>query len=414
MGMTSTTDTKVKMPFTIRDVKEVDDNGGVHFEAVLTGGLLLQLHKDKLLQLTGNIRPDHAKDKLAKTNKTRVKIEKWTEELLAGESIIGNISIRANPDKVDLSVEYDEDGRHSNLVIDRGVLANKDDGVFDVAVDSESRLKAILAAGGNPFGEDVLKQRFAVRIWILRDNATDKVAVLFNTRGDKVNDSTAKFSWAENKPQELARRLVKGSRHLGTTNIEVMTNSVSANSHKLTAFNTISKALERRWKGADQSISEAELDAQASWLVSAWDSLVQVRPEFGVLNLPDRQAARKDLVSSTAVVIAGMLDALSTMHIQKVDPAIAFKQLAKQTDGSVDVFSRLNPAWEDAGVVIVNKIDPEEEAKRRAANPNAKPKVPWTSRNSYAARDNAAKVLKDAMGLNEAERCDRTGQDINE
>ena len=65
------------------------------------------------------------------------------------------------------------------------------------------------------------------------------------------------------------------------------------------------------------------------------------------------------------------------------------------------MFSRLNPAWIEAGVVIVNTIDPAAEADRLANNPAAKPKVAWTTRNSYAARDNATRVLKEVMELTE-------------
>ena len=396
----------ITLPFTLRDVKEVDDNGGVHYEAVMTGGLLVDLFESGLLTLTNNIRPDHAKDKLPKSNKTRVKIEKWTDELLRDKSVIGNISVRTNPDKVDIDVVYDDEGEHYNLVVDKVKLTDSDTGVFDLAVDSESRMKAIIGACRNPLGDHVRAMRFAVRIWVLPDDEARKVGVLYNTRGDKVNDSTAKFAWAENQSQELARRLVKGSPHLGIDNIEVQANSVSANSHKLTAFNTISKALERTWKGAPQN--DADVEAQASWLISAWNSLVQCRREFGILPLAERQAIRKDSVISTAVVIAGLVGAMSAMYANHVDPAIAFKQLAKPTEdeiagGAIDIFSGLNPVWVEAGVVIVNKVDPKEESERLAAKPGAKAKAPWTSRNSYAARDNATRVLKAAMELADSE-----------
>lgn len=82
---------------------------------------------------------------------------------------------------------------------------------------------------------------------------------IYNTRGDKVNDSTAKFAYTETKEQELARRLVNGSPHLGQENVEVLANAVSASSSKIAAFNTFSKALETYWKAGPAS--EADVSA---------------------------------------------------------------------------------------------------------------------------------------------------------
>jgi hypothetical protein len=111
------------------------------------------------------------------------------------------------------------------------------------------------------------------------DDATaKKVATIYNTRGDKVNDSTAKCAYSETKEQEFARRLVNGSEHLGQDNVEVLSNSVSASSHKLTAFNTISGAIETSWKGGP--VTAADVEAESSWLISAWDSLVRGSPRI--------------------------------------------------------------------------------------------------------------------------------------
>lgn len=88
---------------------------------------------------------------------------------------------------------------------------------------------------------------------ILEDPNAAKVATIYNTRGDKVNDSTAKFAYSETKEQEIARFLVNRSEHLGQDNVEVLSNSVSASSHKLTAFSTISSAIETSWKGGPGS-----------------------------------------------------------------------------------------------------------------------------------------------------------------
>jgi hypothetical protein len=145
-----------------------------------------------------------------------------------------------------------------------------------------------------------------------------------------VNDSTAKYTYSETKEQELARRFVNGSEHLGQDNVEVLANSVSASSHKLTAFNTISRAIETSWKGGP--VTTADVEAQSSWLISAWDSLVKIRPEYGKLSTPARQAQRKNTIATSAVVIYGLVGAMSTMYADHVYPDIAFKAITPKLD----------------------------------------------------------------------------------
>ena len=356
-------------PLEIVNVNEVDDNGDVHIETQMTARFLVDLHRRGILTLTGNIRPAHMQARL--TGKTRTKVNKWTSELLDNNAIIGNISVRLDPTKSEYETWHDEETGMTNLTITAGVL--------DCAVDSLSRIKAILAAADNPLGAFNLDTRFQVRIWLLDDASAKKVATIYNTRGDKVNDSTAKFAYSETKEQEVARRLVNGSEHLGQDNIEVLSNSVSASSHKLTAFNTISKAIETSWKGGP--VTTADVGAQASWLIAAWDSLVKVRPEFGKLSTPARQEQRRNNIASTAVVIYGLIGAMSTMYTEHADPDVVFKAL--EVHGDEDVFAWDNPVWSRAGVVTPTGTDSGSV----------------TTRNSFPARRAATRVLQQIMGL---------------
>jgi hypothetical protein len=357
-------------PLVIINVNEVDDAGGIHIETQMTGRFIVDLHRSKLLTLTGNIRPAHQQEKLA--GKTRTKVNKWTSELLDNEAIIGNISIRLDPTKSKYDVWDDDESGQTNLTITEGTL--------DCAVDSLSRIKAILQAADNPLGSFKLDTRFQVRIWLLHDDLAKKVATIYNTRGDKVNDSTAKYAYSESKEQEVARRLVNGSEHLGQDNIEVLSNSVSASSHKLTAYNTISRALETSWKGGP--VTAADVEAQSSWLISAWDSLVKVRPEYGKLSTPARQAQRSKSIASTAVAIHGLIGAMSTMYAEHIDPEMAFKALGTD-NGKSDVFAWENKIWSRAGVVT----------------PTGSDSGTMTTRNSFPARRAAIRVLQDIMGL---------------
>ena len=303
--------------------------------------------------------------------KTRTKVNKWTRELLDNNAIIGNISVRLDPTRSRYEIWLDEETGQTNLTIL--------DGTLDCAVDSLSRIKAVLQAADNPLGSFDLSTRFQVRVWLLDDANAKKVATIYNTRGDKVNDSTAKFAYSESKEQEIARRLVNGSEHLGQDNIEVLSNSVSASSNKLTAFNTISKALETSWEGGP--VAAADVEAQASWLISAWDSLVRVRPEFGKMSTPARQAQRQANIASTAVAIYGVIGAMSTMYTEHIDPDAAFKALAV-VEGH-DVFDWHNPTWARVGVVTPTGTDSDS----------------LTTRNSFPARRAATRVLQEVMGL---------------
>lgn len=357
------------LPLEIRNVGVVDDAGGSHFECQMTGAYLVDLYHSGLLKLTGNIRPEHNREQV--TGKTRTKIQKWTRELLENNAIIGNISIRLNPDTSIYEEWTDEETGDHCLTIS--------DGILDCAVDSLSRIKSILAAAENPLASFNLETRFQVRIWLLNDTDAKKVATIYNTRGDKVNDSTAKYAYSETQEQELARRLVNQSPHLGQDNIEVLSNSVSASSHKLTAFNTISKAIESFWRGGP--VTAADLEAQSRWLIDAWDALVAVRPEFGKLSAPARQAVRRTSISSTGVTIFGLIGAMSVMYSDDVNPCVAFAKL-QQHESAPDIFATDNPIWRSVGVVT-----PSGTAGQ------------FTTRNSFQARRAASRVLCDVMGL---------------
>ena len=163
----------------ITNISKVDDAGSVHFESVWTAQFIKSLVDSGLLKFQGNIRPDHMEGQRMGT-KTRRKIEKWATELLAGDAVIGNLSVRVNPDTALLDTEVDDEGQEF-LIIQRGHL--------DTAVDFESRLKAIVKALNSPMGDRLKDARFAVRIWVVNDTMAKRVAANYNTRGEKVNTS---------------------------------------------------------------------------------------------------------------------------------------------------------------------------------------------------------------------------------
>src|SRR5262249_37733225 len=158
-------------------------------------------------------------------------------------------------------VEPDDDG-DPQLILHEGH--------FDMAVDSLSRLKAILMAAESPAQSMNLGTRVAVRIWICNDQEAKDVAVLYNTRGDKVNASTAKSTSQRTPLEKLVRALYDKSPHLGQDNVEVLGDTVSASSHKLCAYNTLHKAVHDFWTG--EPVTPREVDEQADFLVRFWDA----------------------------------------------------------------------------------------------------------------------------------------------
>src|SRR3989442_5692320 len=94
---------------TIANVHPVDDAGSVHYERVRTAWFIKSLVDDEILRFENNIRPDHMPDQRMGT-KTRRKIDTWARELLANNAVIGNLSVRIDPDNSLYDVITDEEG----------------------------------------------------------------------------------------------------------------------------------------------------------------------------------------------------------------------------------------------------------------------------------------------------------------
>jgi hypothetical protein len=360
----------LRLPLDILRVALVDDAGGVQLETVMSGSYLVDLVQSKLLTLTGNIRPQHNAPTLK--GKTRTKVDRWARELLDNNAVIGNISIRLDPDNSTYQILTDEETDETYLHIEEGH--------FDCAVDSLSRIKAILLAAEAPTQTFDLSTRFQVRIWLTNDDQSARVATIYNTRGDKVNDSAAKWAFSETMEQQIARKLVNGSPHLGQDNVEVLSNSVSSRSNKLTAFNTISKGIELFWTAGP--VNNADVHAQSAWLISAWDSLVKVRPEFGIMSTPARQGVRATSVAGSGVSIHAIIAAMSALYVQSIDPELAFAKLRQQPQEESDFFSFDNPAWAEAGVIA-----------RSGSDGN------YTVRTSFPTRRAAARLVTERIGV---------------
>lgn len=363
-------------PIVVRHLRWVDDAGGQHLEGVNTGAWFVGAVEEGDLSLTGNIRPDW-QDGQNMGAKTRRKVERWAEELLRNDAVMGNLSIRLDPSSTSYTVEEDEHGDHTLTILD---------GHFDCAVDSQSRIRAILMAAASPAGTFNTQTRFATRIWIASDDVARRVGSDYNTRGDKVNDTAAKFAYQDTPEKRIARKLLTDSRHLGIDNIEVLKNTVSASSSKLVAFNTLAEAMQSYWKG--EPLNETQETEQSEFLVEYWDALVAVRKEFGRLGKSDRQALRGSSMAGTALSVHGVIAVANEIYARRLSPIDVLHPLADpvQADGKeIDYFSYDNPVWLKIGALAL--------AEDRKGN------VRRTLRMSFQTRDAMGEEMKRRVGL---------------
>lgn len=357
----------------IRHLREVNDAGTVHYEGVMTGAWFADSLDSGVLEYGGNIRPDWQNERMGA--KTRRKVERWVEELLQNNAVIGNLSVRLNPDACDYEIEQDEDGDLTMTLWS---------GHLDTAVDSQSRITAIVRAATNAVGSFDSQTKFATRIWVADDQLAARVGSDYNTRGDKVNDTAAKFAYQDNADKRLARTLLQDSPHLGVENVEVLKNAVSASSSKLFAFNTLTQAMESFWHG--DPVNKTEEQAQAQYLVDFWDALATVRPEFGRLGKTDRTALRGTSMAGTALTIHGVIAVAYEIYKRNLEPAEVLAPLAEPVyvEGEkVDYFSYKNPVWGKLGALV------STEGKQQL-------------RMSFQTRRSVANELMRRVGLEEA------------
>lgn len=393
----------------LTDLRVVDDGGSFHLEGVFLAGDLVKALPEEprsdspepIIDPVANIRPEHTLvtrrkngevvyregTMEVKPGKQRAKIERWTRQLInealepeqrdpqaRRAAVLGNLSIRLHPKFLEdgRARLYDRDGRVLQLSDLRTVSAVDlelyGDARFDTGVDSLSRLKAVYKAEQAVPGS-VARRRTASRIWISDDEDAAAVAHAYNQEGDPVNATAAKYRHQDAPAQIVARWLMDRSHQLGAKNVEVLTNRVSANSNKLTSFNTLSLALEHFWSHAPFDVDEPQIGSQADYLVRFWDALVAARPEFGYAAIKQRQEWRKTTLAGSALSIHGAIAIAAALY-----PSENFLPLTKlaslvplvSSDGTpvldgggdqrfIDFFSYENPTWQDTGVLVKSK-----------------------------------------------------------
>lgn len=360
----------------ITHLRPVDDAGTVHYEGTFTGDWIDEAERDGVLRLEGNIRPDWQPGGKPEPRPAQGR-PSWAEELLKNNAVMGNLSVRLNPDTAKYEFTRDDEGDFTLRLFA---------GHLDTGVDSQSRFTAILKASRSDAGTMKGSTRFSVRIWMANDDLAARVGSDYNTRGDKVNDTAAKFAYQDNAHKRLARLLLEGSPHLGVDNIEVLTNTVSASSSKLVAFNTLTQAMENYWSG--DPINTTEETAQAQYLVDFWDDLVTVRREFGRLGKSDRQALRGQSMAGTALSIHGAIAVADEIYRQDLDATKVLEPLGEPVfvgGREIDYFSYDNPVWTKIGALVTTE---DTQGNERLS-----------LRNSFQSRKAVADELKRRVGF---------------
>lgn len=364
------------MKLVFDNVNYVDDGGILAAELVMTAGDIVGLADTGRL-LVGNARPDHdviiLKSGKQRYRKTAQRLKAWTEDLLRNEAVIGNLTFNLNPDTT--VVDMDEENRRLEVK----------DGNFDQKVDSATRTRAIIAAARNSVQTFDLSTRFAVRVWFANTEEEDRLFHVYNQVGQKVNDTVAKFQYQSTAHQRIAKLLMVSSAHLGIDNVEVQNNTVSANSNKLVAFNTLSQAVEAFW--SSDPIDETQEKADGMYLVDFWDELVTARPEFGVLSKTERQKVRGSSMAGTALSVHGMVAVADAMRTAGTElGALNVLKEKVSVDGrDVDFFDYENPLWTDIGALV--------PSKDKAGNSRK------TLRMSFQTRKAMGTALTDKLGL---------------
>lgn len=368
------------MKLVFDNVNYVDDGGILAAELVMTAADIVGLADTGQL-IVGNARPDHdvitLKSGKQRYRKTAQRLKNWTEDLLRNEAVVGNLTFNLNPDTT--VVDLDEENRRLEVK----------SGNFDQRVDSATRTRAIIGAAKNPAQTFDLSTRFAVRVWFATTVEEDKLFHVYNQVGEKVNDTVAKFQYQSTAHQRIAKLLMVGSPHLGIDNVEVQSNTVSANSHKLVAFNTLSQAVESFWSG--DPIDEAGEKSDAQYLIDFWDELVNVRPEFGKLSKTQRQQVRGSSVAGTALSVHGLVALADAMYKSETSLSALRSLKAQSTinegdkERHVDYFDYDNPLWTNIGVLVLSQD--------KAGNPRK------TLRMSFQTRKAMGTALADKLGL---------------
>jgi hypothetical protein len=190
-----------------------------------------------------------------------------------------------------------------------------------------------------------------------------------------VPTSTAHF--IESKTSEphihsrLARELMERSSMLGSSNVEILSNHLSRNSAKMLTFGTLVEAL----KGSFPNVVEDSYEDTVKFLLEYLDTLGALRSrELALLSVAQRQTVRNASVVDQAVIWHGYIRLAAWIRDNQVTDwkdrlEVLNRPYHVEAGGQVvtmDLFSRANPRWVEAGVIAPGKKGPRVVNNRQA------------------------------------------------
>jgi hypothetical protein len=304
------------------------------------------------------------------------KVKKWADQLLDGSAIFGQLTWNFRPEEAS-SIRFEPNGsdRTGTLIVEDAV------GTIPDSWHRHMAIQRAVESAGKGSGYDP-GQRFSLRIWSVPSDFERAIFYAMNQEGDKADSTRSKWLFQDKPGQKIAAGLVHRSPHLGSANVETISNTVSKKSHRLAAFNTFAAACEEVWK--DDEMSADAIGDLTDWLVNFWDELVKVIPELGLLDLRERQAARES--GSLAASAMGIHGYLRLAH--KLYPDGDLSMLAKlpgtTADGLHDYLDIANPLFASRGIVVPG-------SGRNSSR--------LIVRSSHASRRSMGEVLAERIGL---------------
>lgn len=320
---------------TLNEVLPTSDGPWECFDTVLPARDIERLYTQGFLKIDYDIQ--RGRDTM--TGKPVIdpkKIERWTEELIKGEAIMGQCTW--NFRREETKIEYDPEGR--KLVVHYGEAH---------VPDSAHRHRAIVEAvrsvqRGSLFD---LNRQVSLRIYNVTKEDEARIFYSYNQEGKHADATRSKWLYPKENAQRLARELVRRSPHL-QNNVDTIRDRMSQKNPRLCAFNTIAKAFEDHWSDVDPSGSN--FDENLEWLTRFWDALALVLPELGVLDINKRREVRETSLVDSALAIQGYV-ALARRMKDANAPFDMLKKLAAM------FFDRNKPKWQQLGILVpaVNK-----------------------------------------------------------
>jgi DNA-sulfur modification-associated len=342
--------------FTLNDVIPVKRDGRINkFTASITIGRVAellqsdQIHVDYDYQRGVKVtyRKDGTEQRRAMVDRSRV--DEIASKILANKLHGGSLVWNLRPSEV--AHEYDPRERRLHILEGRPSIPDSNHR-HQAAV----KVAQLVQARGMSF--DLDSYEFPLTIEVLDLEGEKNLFHEYNQLGRPANPTRSNYLNSANIHNSLVSRLIEDPSFVLHNHVELVTNTVSSNSTKITTFNVLATAVKEAFRDLDDSNS-AEIEA---YLHDFLNHLARVRREVGYLPLSSRQAIRAQSIGDSGLAIYAYI-ALAGEIRTRDDWQLYVNRLGEvyrhfdQAVGEVvfdgDLMSRDNPLWHN-NIVIRN------------------------------------------------------------